>query len=440
MAAQTTTKATQLIEALNSTGALSIFTPAFNRYYEESKKQLNACFGNIRSIKETESARCEVTRDIMSESLGITSKTFEKNLKVFAMNGTWSVGFLTTHRKRIPIVTISSVLHACLLVYKHVNLEEIQYVWADVDNTDLIAAFQVFLVQEQLAFEASELGISYDFDSWLGRNTDMPNKKIGIKFPSDPYDALRYHDNFELFFRAKNETLFGAIEKMLAYRLNMEKVDVEDKKNDKQTEKLVRKVGELENAEKVIAIENNISLLETVAEGSNDQEVIADLKKAKEENALQMEGEAEENEDCVEVSEQEVSLGILNKVLACVEEGKSGLLNRKVSLPVRRYKKRSQKPRKKRSQRAKVSDSEVSDSDSDTQSSAEESDDAESEESDDEKSEAEEANVPDHISLHDIFTPPSSPSKQKRTYDTPESASAKKAKKSGNDENVAPPN
>lgn len=221
--------------------AMQIMTPAMTAFLESSRNVTAALVDNVRDYKRIGENKSEMVDSIINSKLSARG-ALATHLRMYAASGKWTIYAQNLHGKKVPIITIDTILVAITRLFRHIHDIEEFTPFKGHTTEQLVAAFQRYMVREAVSFQEAHV-MDYEFDTlWKGQA--LAQKRLF----SNP---LYYHNHWMVFFTNKKSgasKLVDDIANAVEFRGKMIKLDHEVGRADRKTDKLVDATGAIQLA------------------------------------------------------------------------------------------------------------------------------------------------------------------------------------------------
>lgn len=287
----TNQKAAKLLEMLqaNQGGAveeLQLITPGVNAFLQASRKITSALVDNVKDFKAIGQEKDDVVSDILNFKV-VSRGATNDNLKAFAATGAFSLYAQQYNRKKMPLITITSIMEMMIMLYNHINVDT-EEALEDNSTEDLVKAFQFYLVQEVKTYEEDH-AMDIDFEeAW--REAGLARVRL-FKNP------LYYHSQWMVFFNNEFKTIAALINdynSALDYRCRMTNVTNKIGAANVKTQDLVQASADMQLAAvDNIKVDQQILLLKDVAnQQGDDADMYSEAQKLNADKIIQEIGRA----------------------------------------------------------------------------------------------------------------------------------------------------
>lgn len=274
-------KAAKLLEMLQanhkeSVEDLQLITPGMDAFLKASRKVTSALVDNVRTIKAIGQEKDQVVEDILTCKFK-TKGTSSDNMRQFASTGAFTLYAQQYKRKKMPFITIPSIMEMMVVLWRHFNMTPLEALEGN-SKADTLETFQWYLVQECKRFE-EEHAMDYDFET-MWRDAGLARGRL-FK------DPMYYAAQWRVFFDNGSpsvEPFVEDIDNALDYHNRLKSVGKKADAVDSNTRTIVDATTDLEiAANENLKIDQQINLLKDTSERNGGD--VDTLKSAQELNA-----------------------------------------------------------------------------------------------------------------------------------------------------------
>ncbi len=266
----TNQKAAKLLEMLQANQGddveeLQLITPGVDAFLKASRKMTTALVDNIKNFKAIDQEKDDVVSDILKFKV-VSRGAINDNLKSFAATGAFTLYAQQYNRKKLPFITITSIMEMMVMLYNHFNVDPLEAL-EDNSREDLVKAFEFYLVEEVKRYELDHV-MDVDFkEAW---------SEAGLARGRLFNNPLYYHDQWMVFYNDEVHTIAPLIkdyDMALNYRIRMTNLSNKIGDADNKTQDLVQASANIQLAAvDNIKVDQQINLLKDVANQQGDDE------------------------------------------------------------------------------------------------------------------------------------------------------------------------
>ena len=266
----TNQKAAKLLEMLQANQGddveeLQLITPGVDAFLKASRKMTTALVDNFKDFKAIGQEKDDVVSDILKFKV-VSRGAINDNLKSFAATGAFTIYAQQYKRKKLPFITITSIMEMMVMLYNHFNVDPLEAL-EDNPREDLVKAFEFYLVEEVKRYELDHI-MDVDFkEAW---------SEAGLARGRLFNNPLYYHDQWMVFYNNEVHTIAPLIkdyDMALDYRIRMTNLSNKIGDADNKTQDLVQASANIQLAAvDNIKVDQQINLLKDVANQQGDDE------------------------------------------------------------------------------------------------------------------------------------------------------------------------